>query len=502
MYRVYGVIVAVFLATPVLAIPPTKPSPQAPLDTAGTMEGLRGRQCGKHLRPAIAIASDPRFSSSLSREMQVSFLWQIANCGYSLDKDDVAFKYADRAIALNPDIPWLQVLRLYYGYRFERTDASLDALKVLSRIEPDRVREMDLELVVALLRAARKLDPAGDRSLAVHSALNRAKYVPAAPNHDDFLRMDHGRLLLARGRVDDARRLLQEVVDVDGIIEMRIDRRFDPLRSDPAFESRLDVAAAAARDVARSRAVMERNPKLLEAVYLHGSVLNHAMRYSEGLAAADKALARDAADPGAFTDAEEYRNWIVDMRGSFLYKVGRTDEGRAAMTKAAGLDEHGDTNVSNIINLSGYLVDEGRAADAVALIPRIGKPSPYGQAWVEAIRSCAGVQLKDEALRIAGLDYLKAHEADNPAAYSRALLCSNDLDEAAALMIRRLSSEDQRVDALKSLQVTPDSRMAGLPFYKVMRARFDALRAREDVRAAASKVGRIETLSFELSRDL
>lgn len=490
-----GALLGALMAAPVVALPPPA---RAGFDQ--TFQGVRGPQCGKHLARAMAIASERKFATGHSKEAQVNFLWDTANCAYKLEKYDVAFKYADRATALDPDIEWLQVIRLYFGYQYERPDASVNALQVLARIAPEKVRELELEMVVTLLREAKALDPKGDRSIAAYAALERARYVPQAPNHDDFLRMGHGRLLLKRGRLDDARRVLRGVVDVDSVIEMRVDRRFDPLRSDPAFESQLDVAAAVSKDVARSRAAMEANPQLLEAVYLHGSTLNDVLRDAEGLAVVDRALARDAADPAAFTDADEYRNWVINLRGYLLYGLGRTAEGRAALSRAAGLEEHGEPNVSNIINLGGYLVDEGRAAEAMALIPRIGTPSPYGQAWIEAIRSCAGAQLEDEKLRKAGLDYLKSHEADNPAAYSRALLCSNDVDGAAALMIRRLADEDQRAGALLVLQIRQESKKGELPFARTMQDRHATLRDRADVRAAVDKVGRIERIPLLAAR--
>jgi len=489
MRWVPGALVGALLAAPVSGLPP-------PVRTAAgfdqTLEGLRGDQCGKHLARARAIASGPEFAAGRPKRAQVDFLWNTSNCAYKLSKYDDAFEFADRATKLDPDIEWLQVVRLYFGYQHERPDASLDALQVLSRLAPDRVRDLDLATVGDLLRAAAKLDPDGDRSLAVYAALARAKYVPAPPNHDDFLRMGHGKWLLRQGRVEDARRVLQGIVDVDSVIEMRVDRRFDPLRGDPAFAAQLDVAAAVRKDVARSRAAMQANPQSLESVYLHASVLHGVLRDAEGLAVVDEALARDAADPAAFADAQEYRNWVVNLRGYFLYGLGRRDEGRAALVMAAGLAERGEPNVSNIINLGGFLVDEGRAAEAVALIPRIGEASPYGQGWIEAIRACAGVQLKDEKMRTAGLAHLKAHEADNPGAYSRALLCSNDLDGAAALMIRRLEDGEQRVDALLALQVMPDAGQHDLPFARTLRVRRAALRDRADVRAAVDKVGRIE----------
>jgi tetratricopeptide (TPR) repeat protein len=492
MGRFAGAILCVLLGTSAQALPP---QPKAPLNVEDTLDGLRGEDCGRHFEYAVKVAGDRRFKTGESPETQFNFLWHLANCAYELDRLAAAFKYADRAAAIDPESEWPQVLRMYYGYRHGNPEASLDALHVLSRIAPERVREADEGLVNALLREASKLDPKGGRELAAFAWLDNAKYAVPPPNFDDFMRMRRGRLLLGRGRVEEARRVLRGVASIDAIVEMRVDRRFDPLRGEPAFESQLEVRAAAAKDVERTRAAMRANPRSMEAVFRHTTVLGQVARDAEALAIVDEALARIDAEPAAFDDVEDYRNWMFQRRGTLLSSLGRTEEARAAMQTAAGLKEHGEVNVSNAINLAGHLVAEGRAAEALALVPRVGEASPYGKAWIETVRTCAGVQLKDEELVAAALDNLKAREADNPAALTRALLCTNDLDGAAASMIRRLVDEEMRAQALLDLQDTLDSgRKEDFPFGKTLQARFVALRDRKDVRAAVAKVGRIEKL--------
>jgi tetratricopeptide (TPR) repeat protein len=480
-------------STAPVAVPP---APTAKVDAPAIQEvfnGLRSADCGPYLAQAAEIARSPAFETDQATDEQVVFLWQVANCAMDKKEYQVAFDHADRATTLKPDIAWLQVIRLYLGMSLERPDASLDALNVLSRIGPDEVRGADLEFVGDLLRAAREADADGDRELEAYEALERLAYVPTAPYFDDFLKLGHVRLLLERNRVAEARIRLVGISDIDFVVEMRVDRLFDPLRGDPAFESQLDVAAAAERDVSRSRGAMVSNPRLMEAVYIHSMVLLAAMRDEEGLAVVQEALHRDA-DREAFTDGDEYRNWLVNVRGYFLYNLGRVDEGRAALREAAGMRERRSPNVSNIINYGGYLLLEGKANDALDLLPRIGEASPYGKGWIAEIRACAGAQLGDADLKRAGLEYLEAHESDNPAARTRALLCVNDLDGAADLMIRRLGDPKTRREALLALQVTPTQSDVGLPHRTFLRNQYVALGARPDVQAAVLKVGRIESL--------
>jgi tetratricopeptide (TPR) repeat protein len=483
-------------ATAPVAEPPALEAAAEVPTTQDVFNGLRSADCRPFLAKAAEIARSPAFEADEPTEEQVVFLWQIANCAMEQKQYQVAFDHAERATRLKSDIVWLQVIRLYLGMSLDRPDASLDALNVLSRVGPEEVRGADLEIVGDLLREAHEADPDGDMELAAHEALERVAYVPTAPYFDDFLKIGHGRLLLERNRVAEARDRLVGIVDIDFVVEMRVDRLYDPLRGDPAFEAQLDVAVAAERDVARSREAMMSNPRLMEAVYIHSKVLLAAMRYQEGLVAVQDALNRDEADRDAFTDGDEFRNWLVNLRGYLLYNIGRVDEGRAVLQEAAGMRERGDVNVSNIINYGGYLLLERRAKEAYDLLPRIGDPSPYGKGWIEEIRACAGAQLGDADLERAGLEYLEAHESDNPPARTRALLCANDLDAAAAQMIRRLKNRETRLHALLALQITPPRSDVGLPHRKFLDDQYAALRARPDVLAVALSVGRIEKFPF------
>lgn len=467
-----------------------------------TIDALHGTGCRDELNSAVALAESPLFSVTVSRDGQIEFLRAGVRCALDNEEDEFALKIADLWVARAPKERWPQVIRMYFGLHHERPETSLEAFQVLATESPEDVRAIELSFLNQLRRAASQADESGDQDLALYEALARAGYVPAAPYNDDFLRMGHARLLLERGRVDEALARLATVTDIESLVQMRIERLFDPLRKDPAFDARLDLKAAVERDVRRSRATVDANPALMEAVYLHVLKLFVVQRLDEALALADATLARHAADPGAYGDADEYRKWLLNGRGYVLYGLGRSDEGSKMLREAAGLTEHGEPNVSNIINFALYLVDEGRAADAMALLPQIGKPSPYGQSWIEAVRTCAGAQLGDDRERNQGLEYLKAHESDNPAALSRGFLCSNDLEGAAALMIRRLGDLDTRGDALLALQGRTEAATDGRAYRKLLLERFAVVRARADVRAAAQAVGRIEDLPVYVGGDI
>jgi tetratricopeptide (TPR) repeat protein len=465
------------------------------------VRGLEGDDCKPYFERSTELAGSADFAARFGDQEKLALLRGIAICGLGVREYEVAFKHADRATAIDPEVTGMQLVRLRYGLWFDRVDASVEALRILSRIEPKFVRSTDLNTVVSLVRAVREADPNGEQELEVLEALERVGYVSEAPHFDDWRKMGHARLLLQRHRIAQARALLRGVADIHMVIELRVNRLFDPLRNDPTFQDQLDLAAATERYVERSRHAMTSNPHLMEAVYLHSVALSTTMRLEEGLSVIDGALNRHAAEPTAFSDTDKFRHWLLNMRGDVLYDLGRIDVGRAALAEAASLDESGKPNVSNAINFATKLLLEGRPQDALDQLSRVGAPSPFGRNWIESTRTCAGHMLGDGALVRDGLEFLRANETENPAALTNALLCTGDLESAAAHMIRRLENDETRAEALLALQITPPRSDIGLPHRRFMRENHDALRARSDVKAAAEKVGRIEVLPVGESGD-
>jgi hypothetical protein len=73
-----------------------------------------------------------------------------------------------------------------------------------------------------------------------------------------------------------------------------------------------------------------------------------------------------------------------------------------------------------------------------------------------------------------------------------ALLCANNMDEAAALMIRRLGNPKQRETALVALQPYHQLATRHMAMEALELQRLAQVRDRPDVRAAVGAVGRIE----------
>lgn len=463
------------------------------------MDGMKAGECKSHLAKGLEFAASPHFESALSRQGRAAFLNALIDCAYSERELATAFAAAQAWHGFDPDNAWVQAVRLDLGARQEQPAVTVEAFMALMRIAPDYLGRLEVRDIWNAINAAEKLKNPDDRKFELHQALLRIGYSAPPPAHDGYLRLQHAELLLARGDAPSARARLAGVTDLTILTRLRIERQFDVLRGDRDFEAKLDLAAAAERNVVQSRKAMEQQPDQLDLVEDHVSALGAVRRTEEALAAADAAIAKHAADPSAFKDADDQLRWLLNRRGYLLYELGRIPEARASLSEGAGLAEHGDPNVSNIINYVIMLVDEGAAKEAAELLPKIGKASPYGQGWIESARTCLGVQLNDAAMQRAGLDWLREHEQDNRSALARAFLCTNELADAAALFVRRLNDPEARGDALMALQDYEYPSAAHLPVLRTLLERLHAVRARPEVQAAVAAVGRIEKIPVHIS---
>lgn len=465
--------------------------------TQDVFRKLNASKCADVLPDASAIAAAPDFAN-LRLEGRWAFLQSLTRCAWRSDRTELALEAVDKAIAL--DAPWAPESKLRLSLDNNRDPAALAAFDIMAARTPDRMRALDERIVWGLLRAANRLDRSGTRALAIHETLLAQSYKPEYDAPDDALRLSHARLALRHGQTDRAHERLATIEGVRHLLTIRVDKLFDPVRDDPVIASRLDLTAAAERDVARARARMQAQPRRLEHVQALAQALHVLGRCEEALSEIDRALGSGATSrrPGLirrYDDVGEQLNWVLNEKAYLLYDLNRPVEARETFRAAiAAGEQDGGKNVSQTINFASRLEAEGRPREALAMLRRMGPASPYGDMWAASVKTCAADQLGDAALRTEQLAFLKAHEADNPAALAAGLICTNDLDGAAALYLRRLSDPDRRGEALEALQKFRRFDSPAMVRNPVMAARLAAIRDRPDVIAAVEAVGRIETV--------
>ncbi len=439
------------------------------------------------VKEANAFSKSSRFAG-MEPERQSVLLERLLYCARYRDDDEVALEVGRAALALRT--PRASILALRVGL-YSRDDAlALAAFHDLASRAPARLKRSDLYLL-GVIAAARRTDPTGIAELRVHDRLVALKY-ELRHDSEDALRVAHAHALVRRGQLDRARQRLGPVVNPYEILTLRVSRVFDPLRRDPEFERRLDVRVAAEANLVRARAEVAVRPRRLQRVRALARALRSLGRAQEALTALDRAIARASASGAKYRfDDIEFLPWLLNAKGSALYELGRTGEAHAALGSAITAEEPA-SRVNHVINFASGLEAEGKAAEAMALLRRAGwNLSPHGRMASASVTACAAEQLGDAKALAAAMAYLREHERDAIALRARALLCVNDIDEAAAVYVRRLRDPVEYADALLALQIYSESARR-LPRVAIRAQRLALVRERPEVRAAIEAVGHIE----------
>jgi hypothetical protein len=477
-------LVALAVASAAWADAPATTTPQQ--RAARLAAELEGAACAARYSAAHALLRSRNFML-LAQPERERFALALASCAFELAHYGWADEAAQRAGGAGAALRPLTKLALMIWE--EENDEALAELAKLARSSPPLVRRLAASAVDDL-----RSDLAGEDALALFDALVAAGWRAERPEQDARLRLAHARLLVERGRVQEARERLHEPLPAASVIAIRSDRRLDALREDPAFAQRCDVAVAAQRDLARARTEVAERPRSLEATVRLTAALRALARTDEAIAEAERALALDEATEGAhYDDDEAQRSSLLRALADALFETNRAEDAYAALQRAASHGEEDGTNSGALLALALALSDEERGADALAVLDEIEEPSSDERLWMEAIRVCASVQLGDFRQRRSSLEKLES-DGERSAARARALLCMGDLDGAAGLYSARLLDPFAREAALRVLQHYANRPEPALPQRDVIRARLRAVAERPDVAETVQQLGRIEQL--------
>ena len=400
-----------------------------------------------------------------------------------------ARKAIEAGVASNP-APTSIVLRQLVLLRAFDGDpkGAAETLELMAASDPKGLASVPSEVITDIMRAV-----ADDKTRAFNLdyALISAGWTPAdmTVGDVDWLRLRLITSLADKDRVDDAKPIIDQVLSPVVLVRLAIDRRFEPLW--PMLEARLGPSAdtADARYIAAAKARFDKEPKSLIARLGYAEALNIASREPEAIAIAD--VAKTPAELAALSNREV---WLVNLHAALLADAGRNAE---AMARMAALNA---TPIAGRPAMAGTIVNEALLAESMgeaqaALVladaarAKAGGLNPYGEMALAAVRTCALAKLgrKDEAVAAAAPIIAKPDASED--AYLRAMFCLGRQDAAAAAVIKRLQDPDNRMEMLFDLQpfLIADRDKAR---EKQLRADYRALKARPDVKAAFTKVGR------------
>ncbi|HUO11149.1 MAG TPA: hypothetical protein VMU37_00180, partial [Caulobacteraceae bacterium] len=481
MMKLASMRAAVLAAGLALAAPAHAQHWKLAAETAALRVAIQKNDCDAILPAARLMIADPDFD--LDPEwVRVSVYSLAAQCAARTSQHEEALEDARRATDLGDDsVGW--TVRIEEAAFLNRPDELAKSVRRLGQLDRRALDAIPDQIFYRLINKAH--DPASrEQAASVLAALEVANYTPSAPfARPDGLWLTYAQIEADTGNREHADKLLRRVGDVYSLMGAALDGRFSgEVAADPA---RFDVRAAQERQLTADQAAMTAHPELLEAVVMTISDLRALERYDEALALAQRTLDRLAAGPTPFTDLAGELSDLNEAKADVLLDLGRDSDAVAAERQATRFGRHGQANVSQVINLAGFLTETGDPEAALADLKVFDgadapNASPYGVAWVHSERACADQQLNRTADAAAEMAYLSAHARDNPNAQLKALLCQNDLDDAAAEMKTLLQDPGQRVLALTYL-VQWDLPPHFTPLGAVLHARFESVAARPDV---------------------
>lgn len=432
----------------------------------------------------------------LPPEMRRAAWFLLGSAAAQLRKNDEAYEAFKISSGLDGATSYDWLMRFYFAGATEHYDDAVDVLRTLVRDFPEIASTLDHGAVTGLYRSAAELPNRDALRFGIAEALVAADWKPEDPfDRPEYIWREHATALAEKGDVKAALAVATRVTDPVGIIKMRADRRLEAVIK--ASPRSFDVSAAALAQVERSRAAVVEHPRQIKAINRLANDLLVLNKNAETLALVDETLAkaRPAGRPGVkpeFDDVNDELIWLLDLRSRALFRLGRHEEGLAALREGARRPEGGSVNTSQSLNLGGAYNELGRPKDALEAIASVESMSEYGLAVKFNVTACAQAQLGDAKALAEAIAELRKLEAFNPGALQSALLCAGDLDAVAAALIAQLADPYLRPDALYSVQNLPILPNAG-PFAEQLFRRQQQVVARPDVQAQIRKVGRIET---------
>jgi len=447
-------------------------------------------------------------------------LEHIIECAEKLRKWGTSIPYLYQLIEMSGDktAHWLRKL-VRAGVASKRPEISVDALQRLAAFGKKEFRRVWIKDLWRVHQQIKREDRGDDIRYAFLRTLHDNRYTPRRPflTADDLM-IDYARMSADRGDTGGLRDIVLALTQPGVILQVRIDRRFDAIRQDGSLESFLDLDGAAEREIARLRVLLDERTNRLRGYIQYAKALAAAWRFEEALEVIEPVALKIRMPDGKkeFVDAGSEENWVIQEYSNALRRVRYAEQAEDMYREAAETPENKHENVSQQINYASSLVSKGKFSEALAIVAELEEApaSEYGRMWIHKIVVCANAMAESPGDYSVSLTYLIEHERDNPAALIEAYLCMNNTPKAAAHLIRRLYSSDQRIEALLSLQYSKRSKNGdsdmksnahahetnnNLSPGHILRHRFEALRDHRDVHEAIDQVGRIEEVWLDRS---
>jgi hypothetical protein len=446
----------------------------------------------------LLVATNSQFFQNINDFGRYKAIQFLSVASYNIKDFKTAFSAARTASEL-PEADGTDWYRRAWvaSYIDEKPDAA-QSLATLAKRWPKMAADIDFSFVRYVYRSISKADNAEQLQADLGRALLSAEWQPKdiPPQQADFIWFNLAQHDLNLSNYDDAEKAADRIQSSYFLRIMHANKSFDSIIA--ARPSHFDFDKAHQEEIKNGFKRIGENSDLLEPVVTTALNLIEVDRPTEALLILDKAIAKtQKKGTPAFKDIDDEINWLYDARANALLALGHNEEAIAALKKGARENEHGDSNVSQIINLAETHLDLDDPQEALTELATLkGEVSEYGRMQVEAIRACAYITLKDDMNFQKSRDYIDAHPNDDIGAVLRTHFCVKDFDGAAKFMIAGISDPKQRSNVIMKLQLYRIAAKATSTKYNHnLEAGYAALRERSDVKQALEPYGRIITMN-------
>jgi tetratricopeptide (TPR) repeat protein len=470
-----------------------------PTDPQLSLQELARATIADNCKAALSGAKELLGSSdfpALPDPMKAAAYQMGARCALRAGQADLAYGWMKAGTQFRGSTAALWLMRLSFELATGRLQA---AVATVEAMVPHHVEALNAEPVGWYNNFLHTLEKNGEKDLRTRllAVLSTAYQPVALTSSSDWYRQDYATILAQGGDRARASQLVASITIPDVLVSVSL----DPLLK-PMLPANFNIRAAAERHLANVRALSTKRPDTVTGPLEIARTLRLLGRIDESLAVLEKARPSVPSDRRADDSAEQMNWWWNGMAYSYAM-LGRYDDAVNAMIHGAGAAEHGGLNVSQRLNLAYLQLRFGRDSDALTTLAQFNtsgaktRTSGYGAMVMVTTRGCARFRFGDITGAKADIAYATKNEADNPDALTGLLACVNEMDKAAASIIRRLGDPKQRAEALAALS-NYDPLPPGFPPGPLNIGDAE-LAKRDDVKAAAARAG--GTGSFRLQKE-
>ncbi|MFL0357497.1 hypothetical protein ACI5KX_13585 [Erythrobacter sp. GH1-10] len=250
-----------------------------------------------------------------------------------------------------------------------------------------------------------------------------------------------------------ARDLLSELASPQTYIELLIDRDYEALWPVIAERAGPNLVRVGEEAVAKAKAEFEADPANRDSFSNYAYMLHFNGQFEAAIELAQQWRERESDGEGI----EEGDAWALNIEAYAYDSLGQPEKADAVFDQLASYaPEQHDWVVNFVINRGSRLVGQGRwdeGLEAAALARKVAED--YGTTYARMIiardHACGLMALGRENEVAPELEFLRENASEALGMAIVGLICAGEEDEAAAMLLKGLKSEDDREAAIGAL---------------------------------------------------